>query len=461
MSLTGGFTEMSRLTLWRWMKVPTAALSGVTVLGCMWDRFDDLRSDAPVVELEKPSDISGNFGSMLTKLAGDDVALVYVAGTPTSPAAVFAIGRSETPTPEAIDTSHCDNANPERSCAIARQAAGLRTWQRSGDEKENCFVSGVGRIDSREGLFTRCGDNSIFVIPLPDDVREDLVGPLRSGAEPADVWLASDSSEEPALVAAAPDHQRAWYYAPGSTVPIDLDPPAEPGQSFGSSLSVVQAGADRLVVVAAPEEDQLWLFRVRAEVAESLGCVGGLAGLGRTMAAGDVDGDGVEDFAVAANDSVTVFSGAALAGLPHVQGQTDVACSLAALPEESLVTSFTCGSGSDTGSCAKSRFGASLTIGDFNGDDDAEIAVGAPAMTAREIEGAGAVLLYDNEGNLIGTSIASEAEPQAGYGAAIVSLPQESRDILVVGAPGANKTRVVYCATVTDGKTSPRCHGQP
>ena len=107
--------------------------------------------------------------------------------------------------------------------------------------------------------------------------------------------------------------------------------------------------------------------------------------------------------------------------------------------------------------CAGSRFGAALGIADFDGDGRAEVAVGAPRMTVRGLEDAGAVLVFDQAGDLVDARYVSTAAAGDLFGARLATLPQSDRDILAVTAPGASAASIVYCATLAGSGNSPRC----
>src|SRR5690606_22892398 len=126
-----------------------------------------------------------------------------------------------------------------------------------------------------------------------------------------------------------------------------------------------------------------------------VGCLGTRQDFGRTMTAGDVDGDGIDELLVADDEYVTAFSAGALAALVEQQGD---AGSLAGLPASAVVASVSCASGGKTSGCSRAAFGAAIAVADLDGDADGEIVVGAPGMALAGVGQAGAVLIFDAEG---------------------------------------------------------------
>jgi len=164
-----------------------------------------------------------------------------------------------------------------------------------------------------------------------------------------------------------------------------------------------------------------------------------------------VAGDDDDELVISDDAVVYVFDAARLATLPPALG-TD--CSLGALPEGSLVTSFTCGSTKNISDCGSSEFGAALGVGDLDGDGDGEVVVGAPSMTVRHVSRAGALLIYDVEPPKsskehlydfkdIAFLSSADADDQLGRSIALPNLGD--RQVLAAGAPGGGKAAIFYC----------------
>jgi hypothetical protein len=150
--------------------------------------------------------------------------------------------------------------------------------------------------------------------------------------------------------------------------------------------------------------------------------------------------------------NVSVISGAALGALPEAPAP---ACSLAALPAGALLASFGCGTTTEVADCEGSLFGASLAVGDLDGDGDGDIVVGAPRLRVRDVERAGAVLVYTVGGGDGGSPFAlgevkyiSSAESDDLMGSAVAAPRVGTRSIIAAGAPGGGKTALFYCSSL-------------
>ncbi|MEM7335527.1 MAG: hypothetical protein AAF490_25835 [Chloroflexota bacterium] len=143
-------------------------------------------------------------------------------------------------------------------------------------------------------------------------------------------------------------------------------------------------------------------------------------GFGRTLVAGDFNGDGVDDLAVSSPNedtsestanagSVHIFYGTSGTGLYHSTTGTNAQNIQADSP------------GIDNLMELGDRFGSTLAAGDFNGDDIDDLAIGTPYEThgggASAIQNAGAVnIVFGSESGLDTTTsppIFSQASPGA------------------------------------------------
>ncbi len=448
-----------------------ARLSGIALLAvattaCSWTRFDDLEDDAPIVLLKKPDKMGQGFGvSLSAATLGKNAHLLVGGSSIVSGAAIYGLGAGQKPSLDAIDTGHCDpDGNP---CALGRQTFGAETMLASdGEDRELCFVIGVGSTPNTGfGLLVRCDDDTEFSLPVSEDVEQRVILPAFNDGLHDPVAVAGDRSIKPAVVAGAAVAQVAWYYPPDSHTPQALQPGAdEPTGSYGASVAVVLVdAATRLIAVGAPEANRVWLFRSDEGSTSPvlLGCMGGTPGFGRTLAAGPVTaGDTVEELVVADATNVHVLDGRRLADI--APGSVPAECTLGGLPPDTLHASFGCGSDGDTTGCGSSDFGASLAVGDLDGDGDGEVIVGAPRMKTRGNARAGTVLVYDVEDprreRVADFLIMSSAEPDDELGRTVATPLVGGRHIIAAGAPGNGKTALFYCSSLLpDSLAGKRC----
>src|SRR5439155_1515542 len=91
-------------------------------------------------------------------------------------------------------------------------------------------------------------------------------------------------------------------------------------------------------------------------------------------------------------------------------------------------------------------------VGDLDGDGDGEVIVGVPEMSVRGHPSAGAVSIYDAEGDdpshLSDQLFLSSAEDNERLGATLGAAHITGRDVIVAGAPGGARTAVFYCSVL-------------
>lgn len=459
----------ARALLW----VVMSAVAGAN-MGCSWWRYDDVTdsNQTPIVMLNRPKEVSGGFGSSLaTARVGKDDVKLLVGGSPlVSGGAMYNLGSGDQPGQEARDTGHClGGTNP---CYFSTSPVALaRAKGPSSTPEPLCFVDGAGSgggTDASQGVIARCIDNVEYVMDVPEGAGKLLDFSIKNG-QPTQFRFGADRGPDPGLLATADEETDTWYYPPLTrTKPKELLNPADSKGRWTKNktrtLAIARVGGDdpkkpeepklKLLAIGTEEESSVRLFLDSDDGAAPsyIGCLGGTSGFGRALATGRVDEDYTQELVVSDDHLVYVFDGKQLAGMAPTDSPD---CSLAALPEGTLVASFTCGSTKNISGCETSDFGRSLGVGDLDGDGDGEVVVGAPNMTVRHNNHGGAVLIYDVETGKAGapanlydlTDIAfissAEEDDQLGFSVALADLG--TRDLLVAGAPGGGKTALFYC----------------
>jgi len=432
--------------------------------GCTWSRFSDVGDNPPVVILEKPTGFNTAFGTTVTPLTleGKETRALVGQAAGKNAAATYDLGLGTDPNTSAVDKSSCDPALTTNPCYLADRVAGLPLEHvGQGDLERMCFVLGVGKTERADspGLIGRCQDFATFTLPVPESAFQKLIeDDVFANQQPAPLVLSADRGQLPALVAGAKRQKLAWFYRPRSTSPVELLAQGAVDDGFGASVAVLRLEADsgtapdggpaslgrRLVAVGAPDANHVWLFS--GDDGKPVGCLGGIDGLGRTLAAGHVDADDADDLVMADASNVTVISGKALAGLGPA---ATIDCSFGALPAGAVLASFGCGSRESTAGCP-GGFGESLEVADLDGDGDGEVLVGAPDMTVRDHQRAGAISVYDAEGDrpwfLTDQLYLSSADDDDRLGASVGAVPIKGRDVIAAGAPGGSRAAVFYCS---------------
>jgi hypothetical protein len=446
-----------------------ALLAGLTG-ACSWTRFGDLKENAPIVLVKKPDELS-SFGvslSTATLRAEKKTTLLVGGGAGVSRAATYALGFGDDPNLDSTGRGYCER-DQDNACFLGTTTAGVGLALGPDQKTRNlCFYLGIGSMKGTgDGIVARCENSDEYAVAAPPNIQSALIVPAVDDPEnPTAVALASDRSEEAALLVGAPTAQFSWVYGPKSIVPVELVPPGTKDPSYGERVAVLRMASGFVFAVAAPGQGRVWLFRgsdsnsVSETNVAPIGCLGGPVGFGRALAAGRVDDtDQDDDLVISDAQTVSVFDGSVLGGLPP---SSSADCGSQALVADALQVSFTCGSTADVSGCGNSDFGAALAVGDLDGDGDGEVIVGAPRMTAREESKGGAVLIYDAEGPtkyaLTEAQFLSSAEENDLLGASLTTPWIGTRHIIAAGAPGGGKTALFYCSRLLpSAKRGSRC----
>jgi hypothetical protein len=431
-----------------------AALS----VGCSWSRYDSITEDSPIVLLNRPKAVKDGFGSSLATLRNSEGATLLVGGAPlTSGGAEFALGSSDSPAIEARDTGHC--LGSPAACYFSESPVPLTRVDDPTEPGDWCFVDGGGVAKDEQGVVVRCLDHVELALPVPTAVDGRITFAIQQ-AQPTPFRFAVGRGAPSALLATADEEGAVWFYPTGSKRFVELPNPTDTRKGAWDSprertLAVARVGESaRLLAVGEPSAGTVRLFYSADSAPPSyVGCLGGTREFGRALASGPVvRGDADDELVIADSSLVYVFDAARLAELPPT---TDTGCSIGGLPDGALVTSFGCGSTKNISGCGSSDFGSALAVGDLDGDGDGEVVVGAPNMTVRHTERAGALIIYDVERETGGAkrelydfldiAFLSSAEEDDQLGRSIALPDLGDHQLLVAGAPGNGKAALFYC----------------
>jgi len=431
-----------RLALWG------SLVASAGLVSCSWSRFDEVSKDAPVVVLAKPGGVGSGYASTMAAVSlGDEVRLLVGPAPGASGAAEFALGKGQSPNKNALTNLHCGT---KEGCAMAATPSGLSRAESQSGLRSLCFAEGY-YYDTLNKIWVvelGCkGEGSVLTttVPWPFPSGVEVTQPDGQRISTAAEAVAPNSTQLQRLLvglwSTSGPNGTAFVYRPGAFKTPEVLDPGGSGTSYGRSVAIFTAQGTTFFAVGEPDVGKIHLFRDDNGTATLAGCVQRSAGFGQTLAGGRVFAGSDEDLVVADGKDVIVIQGGTLASLPSV------AC--ADVPEPAT-RRLSCRETADVTGCSGSQFGASLAVADFDADGDGEVVVGAPGMGVRDEASAGAVEVFDLEGQfplrVTDVKFISSAESGDRLGTSLAIAHQPDRDVLVAGGPGGGKAAVFMCS---------------
>ncbi len=484
------------------LQTAAAMLSMCCAAACDWTVFDALEGDAPVRVLSAPKGYRrGGYGAVVVTshqtFDGSDVSRIAASAGADSPVIVQRIWNGEALTEGTTIRCKQDSAC-DKGVGIGASLIPVPVWGRdlvvrgAKLEQQSClFAPGV----PAGYMFCETNANANQFLDLSKVPKIDHTTVRFSGA-----GLPENSPLGVALVAAQWIEARtdAWVAgrlyrlpdvrseAPPPLVEVALLDPAT-GAPFaddavpndlGYRVAVAQNGAGELVLALSQPARHRVIVATLDRDAEgdhlkdalhTRACIKSpdpaILGFGKVLVLGDIDDDGEPEVFIGIDpldgknkqlQRVYMYGGASLPDVTAVDGGV---CP----PWDDGPVNVSCVDGIRGIGCAATAFGASLAVGDVNGDGFGDLFAGAPKATVQGHREAGVVwvipgsatgLVPDEMTNLYATGLGSGDH----LGTSVAALRTRGRDEPVAGAPGGDAVYVFMCSPL-EGDVSPshRC----
>lgn len=473
---------MARYSLFAFAMVVSALTPG-----CVLGPLDEVENSAPIEALRGTGNSTGQFGLIVRGYVGNtggrDVSRVLIGGGVRSPYSAFDLWDANDLGSLNLVFTGCDDvatADPDCPVGVGGDLAHLPVWR----EQRDCVVAsilreGVGEDEGEGNLQIRCEGMS--------STSEVVIGAagIELGAS-----LAALPAAHPlgALLVGAPDEDSGRLYVlPAASSSLQRFPNPEGAgiggdAEFGALLRVAPidtvAGIDSdpvLVAAAAPGLSRVVVFAAGTVLGVpgtvTLGCVDDVVmrrpaaavETGGQMHFADLDGDGSLELYLGDRNADVVHR-VQVSALGGAQGCVDLGTGDDP-PRDTLACPAVPGVSCD-------GFGAAISSGDFDGDGDADLLVGAPeSVVDGTVTGSAFVLPGGAGGADLAAAVAlrrasgSEGDQLgASVAAARSHLGGAERDEAVLGAPGAKRAYVFLCTGLEGdraGGSEARCVMRP
>jgi hypothetical protein len=436
-----------------------ALAGGLAHAACTFStKFWEYRDNAPVRSVQKPPGFTGReFGTLMAPVPvrtagteldpGFDGDYLAVAGSSPSEVILLRFSKSDdlvdgelfARVPAPVPADFFDSG-------FAASIAGAPLWQDGTHLRPGCTIVGVpGR--SRIEIFDIGGTSHPHPIPSLAGAGSFVDAVVRDSGAPVDGFVVGGSS--------------GAVFVPASMAtegqPLEVTPPVTPPAAIsGVASGSVGAGHEPWLAVGSDGRVFVFLYSPAASRYELEECIeSGDPGFGTVVAAGDADGDGVEDLIISSRadiagryDRVAVISGARFDGnftsSPSTctdPGSMDM--------EPDLVVELSCTDVEDRDvACGDgSMFGSAVAVGNLDADGPPEIIVGAPGAGVDGTPGAGAALVFQaSSAGPVSALRTSAAQEDQHLASSVAVLSIAGRDEVFVGMPTGEKVLLYYCS---------------
>jgi len=438
--------------------VPLLVLS---MASCDFASFDSYRAQAPVVTFVPPASYTSlRYGLRIAATSsGTTRDWLVVSGGLGTPIVAQPIrdGSRIAPSEPAPRQVCGGNAMCSPMMRAGDPMVGMVSW--SGEQA--CVALGsFGAIHQVSVVCWGSGSTRIFDLPAPTGFEQSGFGIALAAPR---VARGSSGAALEILIVGAPAGQ-GHVFAVDPVRTQDVTPAGVVSSGLGSAVALgrsapVGGAVTSLLVAASVSTGRVVVMRgnlaAGAGPLDVLGCASSReSGFGGVLAAGDIDGDGVDEVfvgslsdagAVGRTDRVHVYSVARAPGT--------ATCDTMTWPES---FSITCADTTSPGvSCdgPNGGFGSALATGDLDGDGIDELVVGAPKATVAGVTSAGAVYVFRRDTAVPGLSlrmaaVVRDAAPRLGgeLGSSILCPDVGARDEILASVPGVREVRMFLCS---------------
>lgn len=454
-------------------RLPLFVLTLLTA--CSWSAYNSYKTDAPMFAFSNRA-----FGARAAiSTDNDGKAILGLGGFAPEGARFYALndGSSEPSGAPLTNGAQCETVTdkivagePCLAATTLASAGNLQELDEAGNFVKNhvgCFSLGFGkRSDSAfaPGPIFYCTDGGLWTMKPPPDAKitkafsDRIEADIRAQRVAIAALPHDGKTTNPPFVMGSTVDERAWIYPTirSQTAAVEItDALDTKGDAYGSAVAMARASGGPLFLVSAPGIGKVftWTFDVPTLTPKRVACLQGEKGMGETLVAGDVDGDGIDDIFVNENNTVKVFLGKDRPPAPAASSDPCPAWSASAIVLKCEETMGASG-------CATSGFGTSIAIGDFDKDGKKDVAVGAPWAVTDGVASGAVYLFTPTAGGpnpVLDVRYLGNPQENAAFGAAVTSGLVGKQDTLVVGARGKGTSYVVWCTKLPGSAGTPRC----